>query len=165
MVHDPSNHSRSFFSLVILAISTCLGLGFIPRGSATLGSIFGALLYLFFMATNPFSASLVVILIALSIGIFICGQASKIFDDPDPKQVVYDEMVGVWTVFLFVPINLISILFGILVFRIFDKFKWLGIRQIQFLKSGWGIMLDDIAAGLYAGIVLFLAKSIYEKLT
>ncbi len=73
----------------------------------------------------------------------------------DPKQVVVDEMVGVWIALLGMPLgNIYYLLAGFVLFRFFDIAKPLGIREVEKIGGGWGIMLDDVLAGVYANIVL-----------
>jgi len=77
----------------------------------------------------------------------------------DPSKVVIDEMVGVWIPLLVVnkenKYYIYYALAALFLFRIFDIFKPLGIRKLEAIKGGWGIMLDDILAGLYSLIILF----------
>ena len=76
---------------------------------------------------------------------------------PDPKQVVVDEMVGTWMALFAVPVTRewYWALAALLLFRVFDIWKPLGCRWIdQNIHGGWGVMLDDILAGIYAAAVL-----------
>ena len=71
-------------------------------------------------------------------------------------KVVIDEMIGVWIAllgFALTPFNLIA---AFILFRFFDIAKPLGIRQLENIKGGWGVMLDDVLAGVYANVVLQL---------
>ena len=73
----------------------------------------------------------------------------------DPSKVVVDEMVGVWIALLAVPVgNVWYILFAFLLFRFFDIFKPLGIRKMEQLEGGIGVMADDILAGIYSFLLL-----------
>lgn len=81
----------------------------------------------------------------------------------DPKQVVIDEMVGVWIAVLGFAITPFHLITGFALFRFFDIAKPLGIRQLEAIKGGWGVMLDDVLAGVYANvslqlIIFFLSK-------
>ena len=73
-------------------------------------------------------------------------------DDPDP--VVFDELVGQWIALLAAPHTLVGFAAAFFLFRFFDIFKVLGANQLQKLPRGWGVMLDDVAAGIWAAIVL-----------
>ena len=72
----------------------------------------------------------------------------------DPKQVVIDEMIGVWIALLGHPLSIFNFIAAFILFRFFDIAKPLGIRQLENIKGGWGVMLDDVLAGVYANIVL-----------
>lgn len=74
----------------------------------------------------------------------------------DPKHVVIDEMIGVWIAVLGFPITGFNLIAGFVLFRFFDIAKPLGIRRLENFKGGWGVMLDDILAGIYANIILLI---------
>ena len=77
----------------------------------------------------------------------------------DPSRVVVDEMVGVWIPLLAAPAgNLWYALAAFALFRLFDIFKPLGIRKMEYLKGGVGVMMDDILAGIYSLILLIVAR-------
>lgn len=79
---------------------------------------------------------------------------------PDPGECVSDEFAGQAIVFLFIPIytsweyNLLVFISGFILFRFFDILKPLGIGAIQNTEGGWGVLLDDIVAGMYAQMCL-----------
>lgn len=72
----------------------------------------------------------------------------------DPSRIVIDEMVGVWIAMLGVPFSITNLALAFVLFRIFDIWKPLGIRKMEDFKSGWGVMMDDVLAGIYALILL-----------
>jgi phosphatidylglycerophosphatase A len=78
----------------------------------------------------------------------------------DPKKVVIDEMIGVWIAILGHPLSISNFIAAFILFRFFDIAKPLGIRQLENIKGGWGVMLDDVLAGVYANIVLMLSFEI-----
>ena len=75
-------------------------------------------------------------------------------DDHDPKRSVIDEWVGVWVTVLFLPVTWPWMIAGFFVFRAFDILKPLGVRRIEAWPGGWGIMFDDIAAGVIGAVIL-----------
>lgn len=75
-------------------------------------------------------------------------------NDHDPKRGVIDEWVGVWVTVLFLPVTWQWMLAGFLLFRALDIFKPLGVRRIEAWPGGWGIMFDDIAAGVIGAVIL-----------
>ena len=74
----------------------------------------------------------------------------------DPKQYVMDEFVGVWIAILGHTINWQYLLASFVLFRVFDIWKPLGIRRFERIGNGWGVMLDDVAAGIAANAVLWI---------
>ena len=75
----------------------------------------------------------------------------------DPSRIVIDEVVGMWIAMLFVPNNYIALLLAFVLFRFFDIVKPLFIKRLEKINGGWGIMLDDVAAGIYANIIVLIA--------
>jgi phosphatidylglycerophosphatase A len=80
----------------------------------------------------------------------------------DPSRVVIDEVVGQWIALLAVPavFSWWHVLAAFILIRFFDIVKPLGVRQMENFKSGWGIMADDILAGIYGAIILYLITAI-----
>ena len=88
-------------------------------------------------------------------GVWSAGKAEKAFGRVDPGEVVIDEIVGQIITFLATPkVSWIWLLAGFFLFRAFDIVKPFPARRAERLPGGWGIMLDDVIAGLYALIVL-----------
>ena len=80
----------------------------------------------------------------------------------DPSRVVIDEVVGQWITLLAVPavFSWWHVLAAFVLFRFFDIVKPLGVRKMENFKSGWGIMADDILAGCYGAILIYLLSII-----
>lgn len=72
----------------------------------------------------------------------------------DPSQTVIDEMIGVWIALLGFSITVPHLLAAFVLFRFFDIAKPLGVRSLEKIGDGWGVMLDDALAGVYANITL-----------
>ncbi len=78
----------------------------------------------------------------------------------DPSRVVVDEMAGMWVALLaVVPADMCYALAALVFFRLFDIFKPLGIRRMEAVRGGWGILLDDLLAGVYAYISVSLLRN------
>ena len=89
------------------------------------------------------------------IGPWACGSLTS-SDDPDPKRAVWDEVAGMWLTCLFLPKTLIWLAAAFLVFRVLDVLKPWPIRQYERLPGGYGIMADDVAAGVIGAAALNL---------
>lgn len=75
-------------------------------------------------------------------------------DDHDPKRGVIDEWAGVWVTVLFLPVTWPWMIAGFFVFRALDILKPLGVRRVEAWPGGWGIMFDDIGAGIIGALIL-----------
>ena len=93
------------------------------------------------------------ILLFLYLGVIATDHLEKEWGK-DPSKVVMDEVIGVWIALLFVPVTWVNLLLAFALFRLFDIWKPLFIRKLEAIKGGWGVMLDDVLAGVYANIVL-----------
>jgi phosphatidylglycerophosphatase A len=93
---------------------------------------------------------------ALAIGIPAATIVERESERPDPGYVVIDEVAGQWIALIYSRVNLSHLLAGFLFFRLFDIMKPWPARQLESMPAGWGIMLDDVAAGVYA-LLLMLA--------
>jgi phosphatidylglycerophosphatase A len=136
-----------------LAVGTGLYLGMVPPRSGTLGSAWGLLLaYGLHQLGSPL-AGVVIIGMLCGVGVWICGRSAELIGREDPREVVFDEIVTIPIVFLGMSTwNWNIALTGFVLHRLFDIAKPLGIYQLQRLPGGWGIMMDDVAAGL-AGLI------------
>ncbi len=151
-------------SIIIKVFATGFGSGYAPIASGTVGSFVGILLFgsLFIFWTNNLSGlfSFQLLLLFLIVLFFVPGVwASKKLEKKwgkDPSQIVIDEIVGQWVALLFIPFSISNLILSFFLFRVFDIWKPLGIRKLENLPHGWGIMSDDVLAGIYANLVLQL---------
>ncbi|MDR2409798.1 MAG: phosphatidylglycerophosphatase A [Bacteroidales bacterium] len=141
-------------------IATGFGSGYCPIAPGTAGAVFAWIVWwILFLVFPPHSylllqATVLLILVFTVLGIWSSGVVEAIWGK-DPSRVVVDEMVGVWIPLLAVSDgNIYYALFALAAFRLFDIFKPLGIRKMEALKGGWGIMMDDILAGIYSLLLL-----------
>jgi len=135
-------------------ISTCLGIGYIGKGGGTVAAIATCICWYFAWAGgyNPIIALIITAAIML-LGVWSSTVVSKVWGH-DPARVVIDEAAGMCISLLFLPPNLKYIIAGLILFRFFDIVKPLFINKMEKLPDGWGIMLDDVLAGVYANILL-----------
>lgn len=143
---------------LIMAFASGLYSGYLPKAPGTWGSIAGLLLFMTIRHQTPPVYGAVIIALLL-LGIPAAGEAEKILDQADPGIVVIDEIVGMLITLFAAPDKPWFWLTGFVIFRIFDIFKPFPIRLIdQRLNGGYGIMLDDVMAGIYSLAVLQLIR-------
>jgi len=95
-------------------------------------------------------------LLTIATGIPAATRFARALQVKDPPSVVIDEVAGQWITMLFVPVSWRTLLVGFILFRAFDILKPPPVRQLERLPEGTGIVMDDIAAGLYAQLVMQL---------
>jgi phosphatidylglycerophosphatase A len=137
-------------------VATFFGAGLGKPGPGTWGSVAAYLLWAAESALrHPIPPVLLVgllVWIALAIGFGIPASTivARQSGRKDPQFVVIDEVAGQWIALLFCPPDWRYGLLSLVLFRLFDITKPFPIRRIENLPEGWGIVLDDVAAGLYA---------------
>jgi phosphatidylglycerophosphatase A len=136
------------------AIASGFGSGFAPVAPGTAGSLLALVIFYLFPLTNVFW--IIIILVVFFIGVHSATAVENYMDKEDPGMVVVDEMAGQWIALLFIPVNYYTLSGAFILFRVFDIFKPYPINKSQKLKGGWGIMVDDVIAGVYANFVLQL---------
>jgi phosphatidylglycerophosphatase A len=144
-------------------ICSCFGLGWMPIAPGTWGSLPSAVIFFLLCACSAPLAEINVVMF----GLVIIGSVACVVYAPasiaatgklDPSEVVMDEFAGQGLTFVSIsalaPQNaLVAAVVGFLLFRLFDIFKPWPANRLEALPSGWGILLDDIMAGIYASII------------
>ena len=143
------------------AIGTSFGFGFIPWAPGTWGAAFGVAIYylIYQFASEDINAWMIGLTIVFTIiGTWCCEVLKDEWGD-DPNKIVMDESIGIWLTFISMPYGWFNILLGFGLFRFFDILKPLGVGAIdRKIKNGFGVMADDLLAGVYAFIVLQAAN-------
>lgn len=146
-----------------VCVATVAGVGYFPVLPGTVGSIVGvgivaALDAIPFATTGRDITLILAAMLIFLVGVWAAGQSEKIFGRTDPSLVVIDEVVGQMVTFLLVPhASWKLLLAGLGLFRFFDIIKPFPVGRAERLPGGWGIMLDDVLAGVYAlGALSFL---------
>jgi phosphatidylglycerophosphatase A len=135
---------------------TFFGAGLLKPGPGTWGSAAAALLWFgaavaFRPAPGPLAwATFAAAMAALAIGIPAATRVEQESGREDPGHVVIDEAVGQWIALIHARVDVRHMLAAFLFFRLFDIVKPWPARRLEDLPAGWGIMLDDVAAGVYA---------------
>lgn len=142
-------------NLFVKIIATGFGLGYTPIISGTIGSLLGILLfYIMLLFEVPVFISVFILILLFFLGLITSTKAEKIFNKKDPRQIVIDEVVGCLLYVLLIPYNIWYIILGFIIYRFLDIIKPYPANWVQRLHGGWGIMLDDIVAGLYTGVII-----------
>ena len=128
-------------------VATFFYLGKLPIAPGTWGSFGALILWLFLPVTT--SVHLSVILLLFVLGVYSSHKVAKYMQIHDPSEVVIDEAVGMGISLFMLPQSYGLYLLAFIVFRIFDILKPSFIYQVQIFPGGWGIMLDDVLAGLF----------------
>jgi len=128
--------------------------GYIPIAPGTFGSLIALAIYLIPGFENP-TILLTLISLFSIIGIYTGNKFEKIYGK-DPAQCTIDEMVGMWITLLFIPKYIWYILIAFIIWRILDIIKPFPANIVEKIKGGWGIMLDDIVAGIYSLILVHI---------
>ena len=141
-------------------------LGLIPKAPGTFGTIGGLLsgiLILYFFPVN----TLATLLVAVSIvAVFETDRYEKQTNLHDPKEIVIDEVVGIWLVMCAVPFDAISLMLGFIFFRAYDILKPSFIGRVdRNIKGGLGVVADDLLAGFMAAITTLLVINLFSLLT
>lgn len=158
-VIDP-DHKVGGFSEIFTSV---FFIGHIPVASGTFGTAAGLLIF-FIDAVNSYYILIPLIIICFFLGIITSNRMMPRYGH-DPSVVVIDEVVGAWVAMLFVlPVMnfvdfyvqciILSVVF--ITFRFFDIVKVWPSRKFDRMDSGFGIMMDDVIAGLYAGVFSFI---------
>lgn len=151
--------------------TSCFGLGWLPVAPGTWGSLPPTIVFALMCYLNASVATVSIIMAALALaGSVVCVKFAPAViastGKTDPREVVADEFAGQAITFLAVSFSTIPTLsasriwiialLGFVVFRLFDIVKPWPIRNLEKLPNGWGILSDDLLAGVYAGIVVVL---------
>jgi phosphatidylglycerophosphatase A len=138
----------------ILFFASGLLLGLIPLAPGTFGSLLGIPLQWSFRQF-PIAIELGAILVFILISVYISGKAESLLGHTDPSQIVIDEVAGMTLALSGLPFTPLSIIAAFLLFRLFDIWKPFPINYIEKrFHRGWGIVMDDVAAGIIANLVL-----------
>ena len=136
------------FNKFVLAV----GVGLFPKAPGTWGSLLGVFLVFLTRWSPGLYGAVFVFLIVWGALAY-----TKIKDpDPDPQYIVIDEVCGIFVTFMMIPMTWATAILGFVLFRIFDVFKPFPVRSLERIPRYWGIMADDLGAGLYAWIILFV---------
>lgn len=140
---------------IIKAFATGLGVGYLPKAPGTFGTLVGVLLF-WSVSTLPLYHYMVFLVAFILFSCWVSDKAQGLFGVDDPKQVVIDEIAGYLVTMAGHAFSWKAAVIGFVLFRFFDILKPFPIGRIDDgLHNGFGIVLDDVVAGVYANICLF----------
>ncbi|WP_347464044.1 phosphatidylglycerophosphatase A [Acinetobacter thermotolerans] len=161
-LHKPTINFKamSWYERFITFCGVGFGSGLSPKAPGTFGSAF-ALLFVPIWLVIGLPASIMVMIVMSLIGIYICGKTAELMGVHDDGRIVWDEFAGQSITFLPIlylgQMNWLWLLIGFALFRLFDVWKPWPIRVVdRQVGGGFGIMLDDIIAGLWAALCIWL---------
>ena len=130
------------------------GSGAAPKAPGTWGTLAAVLIYWPLSQLSP-EHYLLMLLVTSVMGIYICGQTARDLGVHDHGSIVWDEFVGFWITMFAAPVGWVWVAVGFVLFRFFDIIKPWPISWIdKKITGGFGIMLDDVIAGVMAAVVL-----------
>ncbi|MBI4971404.1 MAG: phosphatidylglycerophosphatase A [Candidatus Omnitrophica bacterium] len=140
-------------------VLSAFGLGFIPFAPGTWGSLGGlALIWLIHRYPVVPVADLLIFFVLLLITATFASAYLKVTEgkEKDPQFIVMDEVLGIFATFISLPLSWTTAVMGFVLFRVFDTLKPFGIRRLEKIEGATGIILDDIVAGLFAHVIVFI---------
>jgi phosphatidylglycerophosphatase A len=141
---------RSDFSgKVALVLSTWFGIGLFPFAPGTLGTL-GAIPFVILLTDLGVFYKSLILVIFVAMAVWVSDKTQDLLKDRDPSAVVIDEVAGFFLTMFFLPFSWLNLALGFILFRIFDILKPYPIKRLEGLKGGFGIVTDDLLAGLYA---------------
>jgi phosphatidylglycerophosphatase A len=135
-------------------VATCGYLGYVPFAPGTFGSAAGLAVYYFVRGTGSPVVEVGVIVALFALGVWGATQAEHHFGGIDPAPVVMDEVVGMLITLAFLPVNLMGVLVGFLLFRVLDVIKPWPSAGFEKLPGGLGVMADDGMAAIYGNLIM-----------
>jgi phosphatidylglycerophosphatase A len=147
----------------LCVIALGFGAGALPRAPGTWGTLAAVPIYLL-LSRLALSQYLLLLMALFIAGVWICGAAGRILGAHDHGAIVWDEMVGFWVTMAAAPPGWVWLVVGFALFRLFDIWKpwpiaWLDRR----VTGGFGVMADDLLAGLYAALCLYLGGVVFIR--
>lgn len=157
------NNDRGNFKLSdpVHFLALGFGSGLLTPAPGTWGTLASVPLFLGLVVIAPVGsiAYFVVLLLSFLVGVYLCGKTASDVGVPDHSAIVWDEFVGFWITMALVIPSWPNIVLGFILFRLFDILKPWPIKVLdKSVHGGFGIMIDDVLAGVFAAGLLYLAQ-------
>lgn len=142
--------------IAVKLIATCLGIGYIQKGAGTIAALFCCALWYLLRIDQ----ATIIVQAGYIVGLFFIGAWSSTVAEKewghDSNKVVVDEWLGMSVALFALPFSWVNYAIAFVLFRIFDIAKPFYIRRAEAVPKGWGVMLDDLLAGIYSALILHL---------
>ena len=140
-----------FVNKIALILSSWFGVGLMPKMPGTAGTLAAIPMGIIMNHLGLFFGA-IFLATSIAAAIWSAGVTERLLGRDDPSEVVIDEVVGLLLTIYLSPVSWLSIALGFMMFRFFDIMKPFPIRRLEKIGGGTGIVLDDLAAGVYAGL-------------
>jgi len=147
---------RRWKQVGVVCLATGGYTGYFPIAPGTFGTLVGVALVWWWQSLPLWTYLLFTIALGAA-AVWVSGEAGRYFKKQDSSRIVIDEVVGFLITMIAIPVNLYWLVFGFILFRIFDVIKLPPANYFDSrMKNGLGVVLDDVAAGIYGNIILHL---------
>jgi phosphatidylglycerophosphatase A len=136
-------------------IATCAHVGYAPVAPGTFGSAVGLVVYYLVRRQASTAVELGAIAVILVVGLWSATEAEHHFGGIDPGPVVIDEVIGMLITLALHPVNVTGAIVGFFIFRVLDVVKPWPARRLELLPGGFGVVLDDVMAGVYGNLLMW----------
>ena len=144
-------------------LATGFYVGYVPLLPGTMGSLLGAFLY-WLLPNSTAPSFLIVIAVLFLVGAWASTEVEKQTETRDNQKIVIDEVVGVLITLALFEKELIWMGVGFILFRVFDIIKLFPANYSERLPGGWGVMMDDVVAGVYGAVSLRLLYQLFNRM-
>jgi phosphatidylglycerophosphatase A len=144
--------------IIFIATGAYAGYSLVLPG--TIGTLVGVLIYNYFFPAAPSQYLLYTVLLFIA-GKWASAKAEVIFDEKGSSRIVIGEIVGFLVAMFTIPGSFWWIFFGFIIYRLFDIIRPAPIDRLEELENGWGLMLDDVMAGIYTNLLLQIINLIF----
>jgi phosphatidylglycerophosphatase A len=145
-----------------IALATFFGCGYSPKGPGTAGSLAGLVIAIVLHSLGAGRVALLILtLVLFPISVWASTITANVLGRKDPGEVVIDEVLGQWVTLLGAAVwNWKIYVTAFFLFRLFDIWKPQPVRSAEALPAGLGIVADDIAAGTYGALILYIGTQL-----
>lgn len=148
----------SLKNLLIKIFASGFGTGYSPFASGTAGTLVGVALFFLLPPKFILPAAILVFIP----GVYLSTAAEKLWNKKDSGKIVIDEIAGYLFSMAFMPQSWLFAAIGFFLFRLFDVWKPSPAREAQALKGGWGVMMDDLIAGIYTNVTMWIGVLLFK---